>query len=100
MKNVESVRESPWLLLRLTWILLLGFGEGGCAENPSKSDLSSWTKGGVFSADAEEDIRQCRQGAVAPAVINSKGLVVRRATVSEERVAACMTSRGYTWTRP
>jgi hypothetical protein len=33
-----------------------------------------------------------------PDVINSKGLVVSKAMVSEERLGACMKSRGYTWT--
>src|SRR5574341_2615847 len=73
----------------VTGILLLGLGLGGCAERPSPSGLLGWTQNGRTSAEAEQDMSQCRRGAVVPALINSKGLVVRQAMVSEERLADC-----------
>ena len=79
------------------WILLLGLVVGGCAEPISQAAPSMWRRTRIPASKAEEDIRQCRQSVMSRAVINSKGLMVRRAMVDEEKFTACMRSRGYAW---
>lgn len=90
------VRPGRWSSMPGVPVMLaLSVAVSGCATPRSELPAWGWTQAGRASTDTELDMRQCRQRAMSPAVVNSKSVLVRRAMVNEEKFAAYMRSRGY-----
>jgi hypothetical protein len=89
------------VLAGLRWAMLSALAMvrpsvGSCASSPTWDRAEAWTKAGISADAVWRDVGECFRTATSPARINSKGLVVMQARVSEERLSACMRSRGYT----